>query len=410
MATSLPSKLLLAPLRLSVKALSSLPGSFGLLPPLPFPPSPLEVWAVEDTSMQVVWGSFPAGSLSATAVGGNEPVTAAIDHAGGPGALEFEGLQPDTNYRVTVEVAGVRRTCAARTLAPPPGPELYRFATISDMHLGSDHFGASKRLRDRSDHPTPFAYRSASNGISAAVAWGAEHLIIKGDAAHHGRKADFELLGELVDQHADVPMSLLPGNHDTDLKEVSLPASVGTRALRYEPAVSHLDVPGLRIVLGNTTITGSGPGTLRDIGDELLTAAAESPTPGVLLAVHQQLQKHDPIRYWPPGISSSESDPFLDRLHQVRPGAVITSGHTHRNRSRHHQSVLITEVASTHHWPGVWAGYAVHEGGIRQVVRRIVDADIIEWHEYSKNAVGSLWGRYAPGPQEQRCLVHRWPS
>lgn len=387
----------------------------AMLPRLPFPASPVEVWAVEDTSMQVAWGSLPAGSLTAAAVGGTEvggtaTVTTVVDHPGGPGAVDLDGLQPDADYRVTVEVAGTRRACAARTLPALPGPELYRFATISDMHLGSDHFGASKRMYDRSEHSDPFAYRSASNAIDAAVAWGAEHLIIKGDAAHHGDPADFELLGKLVDHHASVPMSLLPGNHDTDLKFVALPDTVGKRAVPYEPTVSHIDVPGLRIVLGNTTITGAGPGTLRDIGESLLAAAADSPTAGVLVAVHQQLQKHDPVRYWPPGISSSESDPFLDRLDRARPNAVVTSGHTHRNRSRHHQSILVTEVASTHHWPGVWAGYVVHEGGIRQVVRRIVDADIIDWHEYSKNAVGGLWSRYAPGTIDQRCINQHWPN
>lgn len=383
------------------------------LPRLPFPPSPLMVWAVEDTALQLVWGALPPGALTAVAAGGAESATApsvqtSILHGGGPGAIDIEGLQPNTAYEITVDVAGTRATCAARTLQPPLGEELYRFATISDMHLGSDHFGASKRMWDRSGHPTPFAVRSADDAIRAATTWGAQHLVIKGDAAHHGIAGDFALLGDLVDQHPNMTMSLLPGNHDTDVRDVALPASVGRRELPYEIGVSHLDVPGMRIVLGNTTVVGEGPGTLRNIGDDLLTAAAESPTGQALLAVHQQLQVHDPNRYWPPGISSRESTAFLDQLHDARPGTVITSGHTHRNRTRHHQSVLITEVAATHHWPGVWAGYVVHEGGIRQVVRRIVGPDIIEWHEYSKNAVGSLWGRYAPGSLSQRCFVHPW--
>lgn len=385
------------------------------LPRLPFPPSPLTVWAVEDTSIQVAWGSLPAGMVTASAVGRSRSLDtdveqrATIEHHGGPGALDLDGLVPNTDYQITISVAGSQLTCSARTLSPPPGPELYRFATISDMHLGSDHFGASKRMLDRSDHLEPFALRSASHAINAAVGWGAQHVVIKGDAAHHSRSEDFALLGELVDRHADVEMSLLPGNHDNDLRAMPLPETVGERALTYERSVSHFDVPGLRIVVGDTTITGVGSGTLSAIGDALIGAAAESPSNTAFVAVHQQLQVHDPNRYWPPGIPSDQSAPFLDQLHEARPGAVVTSGHTHRNRSRRHKSVLVTEVAATHHWPGVWAGYVVHEGGIRQVVRRIVDADIIEWHEYSKNAVGSLWGRYAPGTLDQRCIVHPWP-
>lgn len=378
------------------------------LPRLPFPPSPLSVWAVEDTSVQLTWGSLPAGPVRVSANDGLS--VAEIDHPGGPGGLDVSGLSPGTSYRLTVEAGGAHHTCEATTSTPPPGDALFRFATISDLHLGSDHFGASKRLKDRSDHPEPFALRSADDAIRAALRWGAEHVIIKGDAAHHGRAEDFALLGQLVDRFPDLPMSLLPGNHDTDLRDMPLPATVGDRALPYEPHVSHIDVDGIRLVLGDTTITGEGPGTLAQVGDDLLTAAAESPGPGVLMAVHQQLQTSDPNRYWPPGIPSSESESFLDRLDQARPGAVVTSGHTHRNRSRRHGSLLVTEVAATHHWPGVWAGYVVHEGGIRQVVRRIVGPNIVEWHEYSKNAVGSLWGRYAPGRLEQRCIVHPWVS
>lgn len=358
--------------------------------------------------MQITWGDLPPGDVTAIAVGADRSTEVTIEHVGGPGAIDLTGLLPETTHQITLSVGGERRRLQARTLAPAPGPELHRFATISDLHLGSDHFGASKRMRDRSEHSEPFAFRSATDAIDAAVAWGAEHLVIKGDAAHHGRPSDFELLGRLVDRHVSLPMTLLPGNHDTDLRSMPLPATVGGRELRYEPHVSHLDVPGARLVFGNTTIPGEGPGTLETVGDDLLDAVADARDPGVFVAVHQQLQTSDPNRYWPPGIPGRQSDSFLDRLDRLHPGAVVTSGHTHRNRSRHHGSVLVTEVAATHHWPGVWAGYVVYEGGIRQVVRRIVGADIIDWHEYSRNAVLSLWGRYAPGTIDQRCLIHHW--
>lgn len=379
------------------------------IPRLPFPASPLSAWAVSDASVQLTWGSLPAGSVTVSAAGGSSPVRLTIEHAGGPGAVDLSGLEAATSYEITVAVNGSTTSCSVRTLAAPPGAELFRFATISDMHLGSDHFGVTKRMVDTSSHLEPFALRSADDAIRSAIGWGARHLIIKGDAAHHGRPADFQLLGQLVDRHPSMPMSLLPGNHDTDVREISIPETVGERQLPYETHVSHLDVPGLRIVVGNTTITGQGPGTLRSVGDDLLSAASEAPDAGAFVAVHQQLQTNDPNRYWPPGISSSESHPFLDRLDQVRPGAVVTSGHTHRNRSRMHRSVLVTEVAATHHWPGVWAGYVIYEGGIRQTVRRIVGPDVIDWHEYSRNAVGSIWGRYASGRLSQRCLVHTWP-
>ncbi len=380
------------------------------LPRIPFPPSPPTVWAVEPTVAQLAWGDLAPGPVTITASHENSTVASIrFDHRGGPGAVDVGPLQPGTEHLLVVTSGQGTSTHTATTPLAPPGPELFRFATISDLHLGSDHFGFFKMMFDDRSDPdaAPFAVRSARAAIDEATAWGAEHLIIKGDAAHHATHAHFALVGDLVDRTPELPMSLLPGNHDTDRRECDVPESVGTRRLAFERSVSHLDRPGVRLVLGDTTKPGHGIGTLDRIGDGVIEAAAEADH-GVFIAVHQQLQRRDPVRYWPPGIADREAGPFLDRLAAVRPDAVVSSGHTHRNRARRHGGVLVTEVASTHHWPGVWAGYAVHEGGIRQVVRRIASPDVIDWHEYSKNAVGSLWGRYASGSLDQRCLVHPW--
>ncbi len=340
---------------------------------------------------------------------GTTVVSLKFEHPGGPGTVDVGPLRPGTDHRFVVQFEDRRLELAATTPIPPPGPELFRFATISDLHLGSDHFGFLKQMVDTADDPVPFAVRSARGAIDEATAWGARHLIIKGDAAHHSTNDDFAAVGELVDRSPDLPMSMVPGNHDTDQRECPLPASVGRRRLAYERSVSHIDLPGIRIVLGDTTILGHGIGTLDRIGDGLIETAAAADR-GVFIAVHQQLQQRDPVRYWPPGIADREASPFLDRLAAVRPDAVVSSGHTHRNRARRHAGVLITEVAATHHWPGVWAGYVVHEGGIRQVVRRIGSSDVIAWHEYSKNAVLSVWQHYAPGRLHHRCVQQTWTA
>ncbi len=375
------------------------------LPRLPFPASPLTVWAVEPTVAQLAWGELPAGPVTVTAThSGTTVAVVTCEHPGGPGTVDIGPLPPGADHRLVVESGAGRSTFTVITPAPPPGPELFRFATISDLHLGSDHFGFLKQMKDISDDPVPFAIRSARAAIDEATAWGARHLIIKGDAAHHATHRDFAAVGELVDRSPNLPMSLLPGNHDTDQVECPLPVSVGRRRLIYERSVSSIDLPGIRVVLGDTTIPGRGIGTLDRIGDDLVDAAAAADR-GVFIAVHQQLQQRDPVRYWPPGVARREASPFLDRLADVRADAVISSGHTHRNRARTHDGVLVSEVASTHHWPGVWAGYAVHEGGIRQVVRRIGSPTVIDWHEYSKNATLSVWERYAPGRLRDRCVT-----
>jgi hypothetical protein len=70
---------------------------------------------------------------------------------------------------------------------------------------------------------------------------------------------------------------------------------------------------------------------------------------------------------------------------------------------------VVTEVASTKDHPGVWAGYAVYEGGIIQVVRRILHPDAMGWTELTRRAAGGAWGPYASGRLSDRCFTHVWP-
>lgn len=379
---------------------------------LPFPASPLSVWATEPDSIQLTWGARPAGEIGVSIRHANDAsllASAAIDHHGGPGSATVTDLPSATPFVVEFSTAGGTRRVQGHTLAAPPGELLTKVATISDLHLGSDHFGFFKRMRHtNSDDPVPFAFRSAHTAITEAIGWGASHLIIKGDAAHHGHAEHFAAVGRLVDAFPELEISLIPGNHDVDLKGgASLPETVGTRAVHFERHVHHVDLDGIRLVIGNSTLEGEGPGSLAAIGGDLIDRVRTAGRPA-LIAVHQQLQEHDTIRYWPPGIRGSEANAFLDELAAASANVIVTTGHTHRNRMRQHGTVTITEVGSTHHWPGVWAGYAVHEGGIRQVVRRIGTPDLLSWHEYSKNAVLGVWGRYAPGTIGQRCFSRSW--
>ena len=70
----------------------------------------------------------------------------------------------------------------------------------------------------------------------------------------------------------------------------------------------------------------------------------------------------------------------------------ITSGHTHRHRRWAHAGVTTTQVGSISDHPGVWAGYVVHESGMRQVVRRIAQPDVLPWSERARDAALGAWG------------------
>jgi hypothetical protein len=88
----------------------------------------------------------------------------------------------------------------------------------------------------------------------------------------------------------------------------------------------------------------------------------------------------------------------------------VTTGHTHRYRRRRHGPVLITTTGSPKDYPGAWTGYAVHEGGIRQVVRRIAAPDCIRWTQRTAHALFGGWALWAPGLRSHRCFTHPWPA
>jgi hypothetical protein len=70
---------------------------------------------------------------------------------------------------------------------------------------------------------------------------------------------------------------------------------------------------------------------------------------------------------------------------------------------------VVAEVGSPQDFPGTWTGYVVHEGGIRQVVRRVAAPEAMAWTESTKGCFAGLWGRWSPGTLPQRCFTHPWP-
>jgi hypothetical protein len=335
------------------------------------------------------------------------------EHDGaGPGTALFEGFDPATTYDVAVDD---RVVATATTLAPPPGTVLTKIATVSDNHLFEDGFGAVRRMHETGEAGATEHYstRCLRAALSAAVAWGAELLVVKGDLTNRALPVELETCTELL-AATGLPTIVVPGNHE--VKKDTGPWAPPLRAAGFaigdrsagEPLVVR-DVPGLRIVAVDTTIRGHHAGTIpADVRDLILTAVAESDRP-VLLCLHHQLEAARIRAHYPPGVARAEAAPLLRSLLDIRPDVWITSGHTHRSRARRHGPILATEVGSTKDGAGCWAGYAVHEGGMRQVLRRITGDRTDDWLERSRHALGGLWGLYAPGSLDARCISHTWP-
>jgi hypothetical protein len=334
-----------------------------------------------------------------------------VEMDGRPGAVVLDGLEPDANHELVLEHAGERRLVERfRTLDPPPGRLLTKFATISDMHIGERAFGMWPRFREDLSVPRHETYtvRCARSAITEATAWGASRLLAKGDLTWSGRAWQWDLVAEVLSA-SPVPVHAVMGNHDVGPKSVDGRAALVRRGIEMplEPVVVDLD--GIRIVLGHTADRGHERGVVDDAQRAALVKLVGSAGTPVFLGMHHYVDRLPwPSRY-PVGIRREAGGALMRELAATNPRLFVSSGHTHRNRRSARFGFPMTEVGSTKDYPGVWAGYAVHEGGIRQVVRRVSDPACLEWTEPTKGVLGGLWRYWSPGRRSWRCFTHRWP-
>jgi len=363
------------------------------------------IFAVEDTSAQVCWRSLRPGTTISL---GDASVVVEQDR---PGAATLDGLPADTRLELFVRAPGgmARRAGAVRTLAPPPGELLCRFATVNDLHLGERRFGVLRRIEDQpGSRLEPYPLRCARAALDEAVAWGAEAIVAKGDLTYHGRPQQWAELGRLL-AGVGVPVSAVLGNHDVGRFAVDGRPALAAAGIAVPHDAFSVDLPGLRVVLAHTAIAHKHHGgVLGRQRDQIADLVAAAPGPA-FVAMHHYVQRFRRPMAYPPGIPGDQSRALLDAVAAANPATIVSAGHTHRNRRRRHGPLVLTEVGATMHYPGTWAGYAVHEGGIRQVVRRVAAPDAIEWTEGSRRALFGLWGLIAPGLRSHRCFSHTWP-
>lgn len=372
---------------------------------LPFTALPrVEVFALDSHAAQIAWRNLPSGLLRAV-VDGSETI---LGEAGQPGVCDIEGLNASAEHKADMYVDRVLiDRIMIRTPPALPGPVITRIATISDLHLGENAFGLTRTMHDKhGDDPYPL--RCALAAVREAQAWGAEMIVFKGDITDSGQSEQWDQFDQVLDK-IDIPVMAVPGNHDT----VEIRGSIDHHRARENRGLDSHDVQvhdrgDVRIVAVDSTIATKGSGTLVGRTSELLSAIDTHRR--VVVFTHHHFE-HTPVRYfWPPGISATETTQVLRAIAEVNPAILISSGHTHRCRSRTSGATLITEVGSVKDHPGVWAGYEIHPTGIRQVVRRVADPSCLQWTERTSHAVGGIWGRWSPGRIEQRSVSHVWPS
>lgn len=323
---------------------------------------------------------------------------------GEPGTQLFEGLTAGETHHVHVDALDVDVELA--TPSPPPGAELCRVATINDLHIGSTTFGVFQRMREP-PAPVPHAVRCTRSAIDDALAWGAQLVIVKGDLTHGGKEAEWATVGELL-AGIPVPVAVVPGNHDLKpYRHVEPQPALAAHGLHLVHGVEVIDMPGVRVVLADTTVPDSDRGRIAHLSDDIGRVAARA-TGGVLVALHHHPQAHRLATFLPTGIPGPESNAFLRALAAANPRSWVATGHSHRHRRHTRFGLTVTEVGSTKDFPGTWTGYVVHEGGMRQVVRRIGDPSCLPWLDRTRWAAFGAWGRWSPGRLADRCFTVTW--
>ena len=364
-------------------------------------------FAVEDTAAQVTWRGLPTDG-SVTLSVGDESVT--VDHD--PGAARFGGLRPATRYDVRLRSSsgGESVVTSLRTLAPPPGELLCRFATVSDTHVGERAFGILPRFREDPTRTGAEAYpaRCLRAAVAEAAAWGADALIAKGDLTWTGRPLQWQLVAEAL-ATSPVPVHATLGNHDVVPRAIDGRDVLAAHGIVANRAVDAVELPGVRVVIGHSADRGHRYGVVDGVQrDEIVRLVGEAHPGPVFFTTHHYVNPLPFRSRYPRGIERFEGDALLAEIATANPSTFVSFGHSHRHRRKRQHGLMTTEVGSTKDFPGVWAGYAVHEGGIRQVVFRVAEPSAIAWTERTRAVLGGMWGRWSPGLLRWRCFSWAW--
>lgn len=294
------------------------------------------------------------------------------------------------------------------------GAEIGRFATINDLHIGEPAFGVLPRLaEDRGRHASSYSVRAARAAIDEAVAWGAEAVVVKGDITWSGRPIQWEQAGQVLGA-CPVPLAAIVGNHDVPAGSQPgrpwLEASGAAVVVDGEGPTATFEIAGVTAVLVHTA---TGPGRTASIEPATAEAAATAANRAgrSIVFMHHYIDRFAVATRFPRGVDHQSGDAFLRTLASIEhPPALVSTGHSHRHRRYRRHGLEISEVGSTKDYPGVWAGYIVHEGGLRQTVHRIMEPTVVDWTDRTANTCLGLWGRWTPGRAAWRDFSVRWPG
>lgn len=334
--------------------------------------------------------TFPPSPAELTTVG---PTFAVIHEAGQ--VRRYDDLAPDSGQ----EIEGF----SFRTL-PEPGELLATFATVNDVHFGEEvcgvidgsNVGPTFRA-EPGDPPFPEVMNRAA--IAEMSALDPMAVVVKGDLTSNGTQAEYDAFRAAYEPAFGDRLAVIRGNHESY-----------NRAPFARNAMQEVALPGVILALVDTSVDGEVGGSVNaeqlDWLDEL-GARADRP---VLVFGHHHLgdansrEKAD-LTF---GINLDDSALLVETVARRPAIRGYFAGHTHRNRVRHFGpsgDVPWVEVACVKDYPGTWAEYRVHDGGIVQIAHRISIPEALRWTEKTRHMYHGLYRDYALGGLDDRCFV-----
>ncbi|MFH2010153.1 MAG: metallophosphoesterase [bacterium] len=312
--------------------------------------------------------------------------------------LELPGLTSGTEYHYRLSTIGAQPTAGDEhspgrftTLIPPPGEQLFSFATVNDVHIGCDEVGLIEGGGEAFTWPDPenphytFALEAAVREINGH---GVDFTIVKGDLTCGYTEAEFEAARAILDG-LSAPYYPMRGNHDR----------VGANPDDY-----YLRVFG-DLLPGGQSHFGFEHGGTRflclDSSDLETGEAFLAPEQCAWLASELQQSGSQPVMIFlhhavigaPFALYSEDRHALEDAVAGHESLVGVFSGHSHRDCITTHAPLgpaPLVETAATLHYPSGFTRYRVHEGGYMQVAHRLHGPNCLEWNEMTRGLYAGL--------------------
>ena len=391
-----------------------------------------KIFGVTEATVTVVFGVYEDGRAvdAEAAVRIDGDVRAVSKGCAGTRLVRIDGLAPDREYEVAIDVAGGRAAASnryfpgrARTLPAPRAAEVASFATLNDLHFGEQCIGGVLSddheygdaapgfpvVKD-ADYESPYAEFMNADAIAEINRVGVDLTIIKGDIADRGLPQQFELAARTFEAF-ERPHHAFLGNHDHLERNHGRDVD-GYALLGQEPAPRSLDLGGFRLILLDTTIPGRHEGAFGEQRREWLAdALAESLETPTLLFTHHHPVPPEHAGNYPNtiGIDPADSVALFELLGHAPQVKGVLIGHTHRNRVRHHARTAglpFAEVTNPKDYPGGFGHYRLFEdGSFRQEVRRTPSQRALHHSTRCRELFQGQYQHFTLGSLEDRCYV-----